>query len=259
MDTDAPQTTWLETESLTVHFADRLALDSVSLSFKPGESVALAGPNGAGKSTLLRCLAGMLPPSHGIVRLHGQIVRRPSPEVTYVPQRNSVDWTFPLSVIDVVLMARMRLRSRFLPYSSKDHQDALDQLAVVGIADLADVQISQLSGGQQQRVFLARALLANSSIYLLDEPFTGLDAPTQEMISELLEQLCRAGRTVISATHALDHAITSSDRIVLINRHVIADGAPADVLTSEALEAAYGGSFSILSRLVRKDAALWTG
>ncbi len=246
---------WLETEQLSVHFGDRSARESVDLAFYPNEIVSLAGPNGAGKSTLLRSLAGILQPSHGIVRLHGEIVERPDPDVVYVPQRSSVDWTFPSSVIDVVLMARMRRRSRFRAYSALDRKLALEQLAVVGMDHLAGVQISQLSGGQQQRVFLARALLSDGSIYLLDEPVTGIDAPTQELITSLFRTLCESGKTVIVATHDLEQAAATSDRIVLINRKVIAEGPPAEALTVSALDEAYGGRFTMLERLLNGKAA----
>ncbi|MBX3070297.1 MAG: metal ABC transporter ATP-binding protein [Thermomicrobiales bacterium] len=255
MNTTPNGSSWLETDSLSVHFGDRSALESVSLTFAPSEIVALAGPNGAGKSTLLRCLAGVLQPSHGVVRLHGDVIHRPSPDVVYVPQRTAVDWTFPSSVIDVVLMVRMRRRSRFRPYSKEDRSLAMEHLAIVGMDHLANVQISQLSGGQQQRVFLARALLADGSIYLLDEPFTGIDAPTQELISGLLGQLCQSGKTVISATHDLEQAAATSDRIILVNRTVVAAGPPDEVLTAANLGAAYGGHFSALARLAGKDAA----
>lgn len=246
---------WLATDQLSVHYGDRSALESVSLTFSPREIVSLVGPNGAGKSTLLRCLAGILPPSHGAVRFQGRQIQRPTPEIVYVPQRSSIDWNYPGSVLDVVLMSLIRKRARFLPYSTADRQLALDRLAAVGMDHLAGVQISQLSGGQQQRVFLARALLSEGLIYLLDEPFTGIDAPTQELISNLFEQLCRSGKTVIAATHDLDHAARTSDRIVLINRKVIADGPPQVALTGETLDTAYGGHFGMLGRLLNERAA----
>lgn len=246
---------WLQSEALTVHFNDRPALESVTLDFSPGENVALVGPNGAGKSTLLRCLAGMLPASHGTVKLHGRIVRRPTRDVVYVPQRNAVDWTFPTRVIDVVLMASMRVRTRFAPFTRTDHAKALEYLAMVEMDHLARVQISQLSGGQQQRVFLARALLTGGSIFLLDEPFTGIDTPTQELIAKVIGNLSQSGKTVISATHDLEQAAATSDRIVLLNRRVIAVGPPTVVLAADTLGAAYGDQFSVFSRILGKAPA----
>ncbi len=245
----------IETDQLSIHFADRPALDGVTLRFYPSEIVTLVGPNGAGKSSLLRGLAGILPASHGSLRFNGQEIRGPDPRVIYVPQRTTVDWSFPISVIDVVMMARMQQRSRFSPFTNRDRQLAMASLEQVGMDRLGDVQISQLSGGQQQRVFLARALLAKGEVYLLDEPFTGIDAPTQELVSGLFQQLCASGKTVIAATHDLLQAAETSSRIVLLNRRVIADGTPDEVLTAAALDIAFGGHFSVLARLQDRDAA----
>jgi ABC-type Mn2+/Zn2+ transport system ATPase subunit len=245
----------LETRGLTVHYDDRPAIEAVDLQFFPSQIVGLVGPNGAGKSTLLRALAGMLPPSHGEVRFNGQLIHRPEPCVVYVPQRTAVDWSFPISVIDVVLMARMPQRSRFLPYRQGDRSGAMAALDEVGMTPFASVQISELSGGQQQRVFLARALLAEGEVYLLDEPYTGVDAPTQELVSALFEQLCRSGKTVIAATHDLEQAAETSDRIILLNRRVLADGPPDQALTAASLDAAYGRQFAMLRRLAGSSAA----
>ena len=206
MSAERDRASWLVTDQLSVHYGDRSALDSISLGFRPSEIVALVGPNGAGKSTLLRCLAGILPPSHGTVVFQGAVVHRPSSRIVYVPQRSTVDWTYPSSVLDVVLMALIRHRSRVRPYSAGDRESAMTHLRAVGMDHLAGVQISQLSGGQQQRVFLARALLSDGAVYLLDEPFTGIDAPTRDLISSLLLELCRSGKSVITATHDLEHA-----------------------------------------------------
>jgi ABC-type Mn2+/Zn2+ transport system ATPase subunit len=239
----------LETEHLAVHFGDRSALEDVTLQFRPYEIVGLVGPNGAGKSTLLRTLAGIQAPSHGIVRYEGEALRGVNPCVVYVPQRTSVDWTFPISVIDVVLMARMHQRSRFAPYSRNDRNLAMRMLERVGMERLAGVQINQLSGGQQQRVFLARALLAEGDVYLLDEPYTGIDGPTQDLISHLFEDLCSQGKAVIAATHDLEHAAGSMNRIIVLNRHVVADGPPEVSLAPEVLLKAYGDRFRFLHAL----------
>ncbi|CAN5581887.1 metal ABC transporter ATP-binding protein [soil metagenome] len=238
----------LATEHLSVHFGDRSALDDVTLAFGPSEVVSLVGPNGGGKSTLLRCLAGILHPSHGSVMFNGQPISGPDPSVIYVPQRTLVDWTFPISVLDVVLMARMQQRSRLRAFLKDDRLAALSALSKVGMDHLSGVQISQLSGGQQQRVFLARALLAEGEVYLLDEPFTGIDAPTQEFITRLFQDLCQSGKTVIAATHDFEQAMDGSDRVVLINRRVLADGPPQLVFSPETLQLAYGSQLGFLSR-----------
>jgi manganese/zinc/iron transport system ATP- binding protein len=231
----------LTVENLGVHFGDRSALEGVSVSFRAGESVSLLGPNGAGKSTLLKVIAGVLPPTHGTLSLGGRPITGPNQAVVYVPQRSSVDWTFPVSVLDVVLMARTRRRSRLVPLGHQDREQALAALDQVGMRRFAPVQIGQLSGGQQQRVFLARALLQDGEVYLLDEPFSGVDVPTQELVVSLFDQLRRAGRTIVYATHDLAQAVKSSDRIFLLNRRLIAAGPPAETMTAANLKAAFGG------------------
>jgi manganese/zinc/iron transport system ATP- binding protein len=232
----------LRTEDLSVHFEDRSALEDIDLTFSPRQTTALIGPNGAGKSTLLKSLAGILPPTHGCVYLDGEPLRKPNPRIAYVPQRSDVDWTFPISVLDVAAMGRGLHASRFLPLPDRDRQDALAALDQVGMRRYAAVQIGALSGGQQQRVFIARALLQPADVFLLDEPFTGVDAPTQSLVVGILKALCEAGRTVIFATHDLALAADVSDRVVLLRRKVIASGPPATALTAVNLHAAFGGA-----------------
>jgi manganese/zinc/iron transport system ATP- binding protein len=235
----------IQTQELSVHFDDRSALESVDLGLKPGEIVALVGPNGAGKSTFMRVLAGILPPSHGRVLVNGVPSTGPNACIIYVPQRSAVDWTFPINVTEVVLLARRRSRSRLLPFGDSDRKAALYALQQVGMEHFAFVQISRLSGGQQQRVFLARALLQDGDVYLLDEPFTGVDVPTQEIVVEVLHGLAARGKTIIYATHDLYQAFKSSDRVILLNRVVIADGPPDDVATKSNLRSTFGGRSSI--------------
>jgi ABC-type Mn2+/Zn2+ transport system ATPase subunit len=229
-------------DALSVHFENRSALSDIQVAFRQGETVSLVGPNGAGKSTLLRVLAGMLPATHGSVTLNGEPVVGPTHGVTYVPQRTSVDWTFPVSVLDVVLMARANRRTRVRPYISADREAALEALDRTGMRRFAQVQIGQLSGGQQQRVFLARALLQDGRVYLLDEPFAGVDIPTQELLVTLFEGLRQSGRTIIYATHDLTQAARSSDRVLLLNRTLIAAGRPESVMTADNLRATFGGA-----------------
>jgi ABC-type Mn2+/Zn2+ transport system ATPase subunit len=232
---------WLETEGATVHFGNRSALHEVTARFGPAETVSVLGPNGAGKSTLLRLLGGTLAPSHGSVWIAGEPLRRPDPRVVYVPQRSGVDWSFPVSVLDVVLMGRLNRRSRWLPFGKADARSARAALERVGMAHLAGVQIGQLSGGQQQRVFLARALLQEGEILLLDEPFNGVDLPTQDLLTELFAGLCKAGKTVVFATHDLARAARTSNRVLLVNGRLIAAGRPAAVMTADHLRATFGG------------------
>ena len=239
--TGTTQSPLLSIEQLGVHFGDRPALDGVNLVFRAGETVSLLGPNGAGKSTLLKAIAGMIPPTHGVIRYGGTIVEGANHRIVYVPQRSAVDWVFPVNVLDVVLMARRRARSRWRPYNREDQELALEALDRVGMKAFAPHQIGELSGGQQQRVFLARALLQEGDLYLLDEPFTGVDVPTQELLIELFNGLSAEGKTVIYATHDLAQAARSSDQIVLIRRTVVASGPPAEVMTAANLRACFGG------------------
>ncbi|MBA2753141.1 MAG: metal ABC transporter ATP-binding protein [Chloroflexia bacterium] len=231
------------TQGLSVHFGDRSALDDVTLDIRTGEIVSLVGPNGAGKSTLLRVLAGVLPPSHGTVTVAGTTGRRDrSSRATYVPQRGEALWTFPIATVDVVLMGLARRRSRFRPYSAADRDIALAALDRVGLRDRAGVQIGRLSGGQQQRVFLARALVQDGQHLLLDEPFVGIDAPTQAVLLDLFRELRAGGATIIYATHDLEQAKGAADRAILLRRRVIADGRPGDVITLANLQRAFGSA-----------------
>lgn len=237
----APRHHRLEIDNLSVHFGNRSALDSVSLAIDERENVSLIGPNGSGKSTMLRVIAGVLPATHGEVRVGGQVVHRPVQSIVYIPQRSSVDWTFPVSVIDVVLMAMANRRSRLRGYTREDRDMALAALDRVRMHRFANVQIGTLSGGQQQRVFLARALLQEGTLYLLDEPFAGVDIPTQELLIDLFAGLRAEGKTIISATHDLTQAASSSDRVVLLNRRLVAEGPPSQVMTADNLRATFGG------------------
>lgn len=231
----------LDLSSLSVHFERRSAIEEISAAIGTGEIVGLVGPNGAGKSTILRVLAGILPPSHGVARFRGVPICRPDRSVVYVPQRAGVDWTFPVNVLDVTLMGRMTARSRWRPIPASDRDAALDALEQVGMRHLAHAQIGALSGGQQQRVFLARALIQGGDVMLLDEPFGGVDVPTQDLLLELFARFRATGRTILFATHDLSQAAATSDRIMLVNRRLIAFGPPAEVLTAPALRATFGG------------------
>ncbi len=230
----------MQTLRLGVHFEDRSALEDINLDFQAGETTSLVGPNGAGKSTLLRCLDGILAPTHGEVFLDGQPTHRPSPRVAYVPQRSDVDWKFPISVLDVALMGRALRASRLLPVPERDREEALAALAQVRMRRFAPVQIGALSGGQQQRVFIARALLQQADVFLLDEPFSGVDAPTQALVLQVLDNLRLSGKTIIFATHDLIMAERSADVCVLLNRRVVAMGPPSQVLTVRTLQSTFG-------------------
>lgn len=226
---------------LTVSYGEKPAVFSVDAAFPVGSMSAIVGPNGAGKSTLLKAALGIVPPVSGEIRFFGETLRRARDRVAYVPQRASVDWDFPARVIDVVLMGLYR-ELGLLRVTRRHHRDrAMACLERVGMADFANRQIGQLSGGQQQRVFLARALAESADLYLLDEPFAGVDAATERTIIDVLKALKAEGRTVICVHHDLSTVIDYFDRVLLLNIHRIAEGPIATAFTAETLQATYGG------------------
>jgi len=245
----AAATPALRVEGLGVAYGDRVALRDVSLEMRPGELVSIIGPNGAGKSTLIKAILGVVPAARGDVRVLGRPIHEVHAEVAYVPQREQVDWDFPVTVADVVLMGRT-VRLGWLRWPGRrDHalvREALDQ---VGLLDHAGTPIADLSGGQQQRVFLARALVQQARIMLLDEPLVGVDAASQELILGLLRRLADEGHTIVMATHDLPVAAEISDRLVLLNTRVIADGPPEAVFRPERLAELFGGHVLISGHL----------
>lgn len=235
----------LDVSHLIFRYNGLAALDNVTFHLHEGERVAIVGPNGAGKSTLIKVVAGVLQPTSGEVNIYGT---RPNRHVCigYIPQRNHVDWNFPVTVADVVMMGRSAKLGPFSWPHKKDWEMVNHALETVEIRDLAARQISQLSGGQQQRMFIARALAQESELMLMDEPLTGLDAPAQEGILELLDRLKQEKVTVMVATHDLDQAASHFDRIMLLNRRMIAFGEPGQVLQTNNLIRAYGGRLRAL-------------
>ncbi|MFQ3679933.1 MAG: metal ABC transporter ATP-binding protein [Pseudanabaenaceae cyanobacterium] len=225
----------LTIQDLTVGYGATPVLAGVNLSLEGG-LVGIVGPNGAGKSTLLRALVGLIPAT-GTVRYRGKPLRG---QVGWVPQRSRVDWTFPATALDVVLMGRIRPRSWLQPLTGIDRRRAQAALARVGLAELGDRPIGRLSGGQQQRVFLARALANDPEVLLLDEPLAGVDRPTEETVWSVLRELAAAGKTLLMVHHDVGMARTVFDRVLLLNRQVVAWGPPDRVLTAANLQRAYG-------------------
>ncbi|MCW5876909.1 MAG: metal ABC transporter ATP-binding protein [Anaerolineales bacterium] len=225
---------------LAVSYNGEPALESISLQIPPGLRVAVVGPNGAGKSTLFKALAGLLRPAAGKVRIHGHA---PAQHLclAYVPQASQVDWNFPVSLRDVVLMGRSGQLGLLRWPAAADQRLVDESLARVQLSRLAKRQIGQLSGGQRQRMFIARALAQGADLLLLDEPLAGLDLPSQEQILKILDELRGQHITVLFATHDLQLASEHFDRILLLNRRLVAYGTPGEVLTAEHLTAAYGG------------------
>ena len=231
----------LEVGGLTVAYGEKPVVFSVDMSVAQGTMTAIVGPNGAGKSTLLKAVLGLVKPLSGEVRLFGLPLSRARDRVAYVPQRASVDWDFPARVIDVVLMGLHRELGLLRRVRAEHLDRARACLARVGMEDFATRQIGQLSGGQQQRVFLARALAQSADLYLLDEPFAGVDAATEKAIIAVLKDLKAEGRTIVAVHHDLSTIRAYFEHMFLINTRAIAAGPVADVFTSANLQRAYGG------------------
>jgi manganese/zinc/iron transport system ATP- binding protein len=211
-----------------------------------GHLIAIVGPNGAGKSTLIKACLGLVPAATGRVSFFGTSYRASRSRVGYVPQRESVDWDFPISAIEVVAMGRYRKLGWLRPVGRADLAAARECLAKVGIADLESRQIGQLSGGQQQRVFIARALAQEAELYFMDEPFAGVDAATERAIIDVLRTLRDQGRTVICVHHDLPTVPQYFDHVLLINTRVMASGPTAQVFTNDNLHRTYGGRLTLL-------------
>jgi manganese/zinc/iron transport system ATP- binding protein len=236
----------LHVEDLTVSYHGRPVLWDIDINVPPGVMAAIVGPNGAGKSTFIKAVLELVPATAGHVRLFGKPYTAQRRRIAYVPQRTSVDWDFPTTALDVVMMGRYGHLGWFRRPGSDERRRAMAALDEMGIADLAERQISQLSGGQQQRVFLARALVQEAEVYFLDEPMAGVDATTERAIVRLLKGLRDRGKTVIVVHHDLQTVREYFDWIVILNVRVIAQGPVAEVYTAENLRKAYGGQISLL-------------
>lgn len=226
---------------LTVSYGEKPAVFSVDMTVEAGKMTAIIGPNGAGKSTLLKAALGVVPPVSGRVQVFGKPLDTQRARIAYVPQRASVDWDFPTRVIDVVIMGLYRELGLLGRITGRHKAAARDCLERVGMADFADRQIGQLSGGQQQRVFLARALAQGADLYLLDEPFAGVDAATEKAIIAVLKQLRAEGKTVVVVHHDLATVTDYFDNVFLINTRKVAEGPVSEAFTADSLQAAYGG------------------
>ena len=239
----------IEFHDLTVSYDKKPVLWNIDMTLPKGALIGIIGPNGAGKSTLIKAAMGLLPLGSGYVRIFDQDLDDVRKKVSYVPQRESVDWDFPTSVFDVVLMGRYAEMGIFRRPSKEDRALAMESLKKVGMEKYAKRQISQLSGGQQQRVFLARALAQEADLYFLDEPFAGVDAATESAVLEILQGLSQEGKTVVVVHHDLQSAAEFFDWIVLLNMRLIATGPIQKVFTRELLQEAYGGKLTILAEI----------
>ncbi|GAB1471822.1 metal ABC transporter ATP-binding protein [Chloroflexota bacterium] len=237
----------VEVTDLTVAYKDKPVLWDVDMEVPSGTLMAIVGPNGAGKTTLIKSILGLVKPSAGQVLVYGKSFAEQRHLVGYVPQRGSVDWDFPTSVLDVVMMGRYGTLGWFKRPGASEHAAALDALDKVGMKLYAERQISQLSGGQQQRVFLARALVQDAQLYFMDEPFQGVDATTERAIVALLQELRKAGKTVVVVHHDLQTVPEYFDWVTMLNVRRIASGPVSEVFTEQNLRKAYGGKVAFLS------------
>lgn len=230
----------LEMVNVSVGYGGTDVLAGVSASIHSGAYVAVVGPNGAGKSTLFKAIVGLIAPHQGDVLVYGRRAGRHDRRVAYIPQRDEIDWSFPVSVLDVVLMGRFGRLGWLRHPGREDRIASMRCLEKVGIDDLAHQPIGSLSGGQQQRVFFARALAQEPEILVLDEPFSGVDAPTKEIALNVLDDLHAQGVTVLVSTHDLALAASRPEHLMLLNRRLVAFGVPSQVLTTSALSSTFG-------------------
>ena len=235
----------LQAFHVTIAYRSTPVLSDVSFETPPGTLTAIVGPNGAGKSTLIKASLGLMEPAAGRFEFFGKSFREVDGRVSYVPQRSSVDWDFPVSALDVVCMGLYGRIGWFRPVRAKHRRLGMDALESVGMHDYADRQISQLSGGQQQRVFLARSLAQGAELFLMDEPLAGVDAATEKTIIDTLRDLRDQGRTAMVVHHDLETVCDYFDRVLLLNGRIIAEGAAGEVMKPETLKEAYGGKLMI--------------
>ena len=239
----------IEVENLTVSYGPVPALLDITLDIPSGKLVGVIGPNGSGKSTLIKAILGFVKPDFGTVKIFGEPAENAKGRVAYVPQRGAVDWDFPITVREVVLMGRYGKVPWWRDLSAEDYEIADEALEMVRMEDYGDRQIGQLSGGQQQRVFMARAMAQGGEILLLDEPFAGVDAATEKAILEVLEQTREAGRTLVVVHHDLTTAAEYFDSLVLLKQRCFAHGPPEAVLHPELLSEVYEGSLRVFAHL----------
>jgi manganese/zinc/iron transport system ATP- binding protein len=243
------ETCAIEVHNLTTTYGGAPVLWDIDFELPAGHIIGIIGPNGSGKTTLLKTIMGLLPASSGYVKIFDKDLEQIRHKIAYVPQRESVDWDFPASVFDIVMMGRYRKNNLFKRTNKTDLEIVLQSIEKVGLTKYKDRQIAQLSGGQQQRVFIARALAQKADIYLMDEPFVGVDAATENSILKLLKEMRDLGKTVLIIHHDLQTVSDYFDYLVLLNTRLIAKGTPQEVLTEENLTNAYGGQLTLLAKV----------
>ncbi len=239
----------IQLNGVSVTYDHKRVLSNIFLEIEAGKIYGLVGPNGAGKSTLFKAILGLVDIQSGLIRFGDQTVEDWRQKIAYVPQKDEVDWSFPATVLDIVLMGRYSYKKWYARLDKKDHEIAMTVLKKVGIADFSLRQIGELSGGQQQRVFMARALCQEAAYYFLDEPFAGVDITTEEKIIEILKELAVQGNTLLVVHHDLATVSRYFDRVILLNQRLIAAGDVATTFTDVNVRKTYGGQLSILHKL----------
>lgn len=231
----------IQISQLNVYYRSLPALENLNLEVKPGRLTGIIGPNGAGKSTLMKAMLGLVTASRGKVCLQGQALAKMRSRVAYVPQRSQIDWNYPATVWDVVLMGRVQKTGWLQPFSANSRRIATQALVRVGMEAYRNRPIGRLSGGQQQRVFLARAIAQQGEVFCFDEPFVGVDQKTETILFQIFRELADEGKIVLVVNHDLGASITNFDDLILLNRQLIAAGSRQEVLTQKNLHCAYGG------------------
>ena len=251
----------VELKGVTAGYNGSPVLQNVDLRVMPGDFVGLLGPSGSGKTTLLRTILGAVPTQAGQVRVHDKPLRGRRNRAGYVPQLETIDWNFPVTVAEAVMMGRTMSNALFPWFRRQERELAYDIMARLGIVNLAKRHIRQLSGGQQQRVFLARALVSNPELLLLDEPTAGVDVKTRDDVMHLLHDLNHAGVTIIQSTHEINTVAVHLPRIVCINGAIVADGPPGRVITPHILREVYGAEMPVIQYhgmpMVAESAHFW--
>ena len=240
--------THIKVKGLSVSYGAKRVLTNVHLDIEAGNVYGVIGPNGAGKSTLFKSILGLIDYNAGAIEVLGDEIQDVRKQIAYVPQKDEVDWQFPATVVDIVLMGRYPYKKIFDRLNKEDYRIANDAMEQLGIADLAKRQIGKLSGGQQQRVFLARALCQGAEIFFLDEPFVGVDITTEERIIEILKGLSAKGKTILVVHHDLATVDKYFNKVILLNQRLIAYGDTQTTFTQENIAKAYGGQLTILHK-----------
>ncbi len=238
----------IQIHDMTIAYQKKPVLWDVELDVPEGKLVGIIGPNGAGKSTMIKAIMELVPKASGWVKIYGKPYGDMRKIIGYVPQRESVDWDFPINALDVVLMGRYGQVGWVRRPSKEDRRLSMEALDKVGMSEFSGRQISQLSGGQQQRVFLARALVQDARIYMMDEPFAGVDAATERAIIEILVILREEGKTILVVHHDLQTVTEYFDWVIMLNMRVVASGPTSEVFTEEKLQKTYGGRLTVLSQ-----------